>query len=303
MDRLQAMKTFVTVVETGGFTAAARKLDISLSVVSRIVNELETHLGVRLLTRTTRLVRMTDTGAAYFENCRRLLSEIDEAELAATGAHAAPRGQLAITASVLFGAAYVMPIVTEYLNRYPEVDATCLFLDRIVNLVDEGIDVGIRIGTLPDSSLQAVRVGQVRRVVCAAPSYLDRHGAPQTPDDLASHATILPNGANKTAEWRFNRDGTPVVTRLQPRLTTTTNDSAIAAAVSGFGVVRLLSYQVARQLREGSLRIVLADVEPPPLPINVIHREGRHATRKVRAFLDLAIETLRADSTLNTPAS
>ncbi|MFJ1252566.1 LysR family transcriptional regulator [Cupriavidus sp. CuC1] len=299
MDRLQAMKTFVTVVETGGFTAAARKLDISLSVVSRIVNELETHLGVRLLTRTTRLVRMTDTGAAYFENCRRLLGEIDEAELAASGAHAAPRGQLAITASVLFGAAYVMPIVTEYLNRYPEVDATCLFLDRIVNLVDEGIDVGIRIGQLPDSSLQAVRVGQVRRVVCAAPSYLARHGVPQTPDDLASHATILPNGANNAAEWRFNRDGTPVVTRLQPRLTTTTNDSAIAAAVSGFGVVRLLSYQVARQLRDDSLRIVLADVEPPPLPINVIHREGRHATRKVRAFLDLAIETLRADSTLN----
>ncbi len=299
MDRLQAMKTFVTVVETGGFTAAARKLDISLSVVSRIVNELETHLGVRLLTRTTRLVRMTDTGAAYFENCRRLLGEIDEAELAASGAHAAPRGQLAITASVLFGAAYVMPIVTEYLNRYPEVDATCLFLDRIVNLVDEGIDVGIRIGQLPDSSLQAVRVGQVRRVVCAAPSYLARHGMPQTPDDLASHATILPNGANNAAEWRFNRDGTPVVTRLQPRLTTTTNDSAIAAAVSGFGVVRLLSYQVARQLRDDSLRIVLADVEPPPLPINVIHREGRHATRKVRAFLDLAIETLRADSTLN----
>lgn len=303
MDRLQAMKTFVTVVETGGFTAAARKLDISLSVVSRIVNELETHLGVRLLTRTTRLVRMTDTGAAYFENCRRLLSEIDEAELAATGAHAAPRGQLAITASVLFGAAYVMPIVTEYLNRYPEVDATCLFLDRIVNLVDEGIDVGVRIGSLPDSSLQAVRVGQVRRVVCAAPSYLASHGAPQTPDDLAGHATILPSGASNTAEWRFNRDGTPVVTRLQPRLTTTTNDSAIAAAVSGFGVVRLLSYQVARQLRDGSLRIVLADVEPPPLPINVIHREGRHATRKVRAFLDLAIETLRADSTLNAPAS
>lgn len=302
MDRLQAMKTFVTVVETGGFTAAARKLDISLSVVSRVVNELETHLGVRLLTRTTRLVRMTDTGAAYFENCRRLLSEIDEAELAATGAHAAPRGQLAITASVLFGAAYVMPIVTEYLNRYPGVDATCLFLDRIVNLVDEGIDVGIRIGTLPDSSLQAVRVGQVRRVVCAAPSYLARHGAPQSPDDLAGHATILPNGANNTAEWRFNCDGTPVVTRLQPRLTTTTNDSAIAAAVSGFGVVRLLSYQVARQLRDGSLRIVLADMEPPPLPINVIHREGRHATRKVRAFLDLAIETLRADTTLNAPA-
>ena len=298
MDRLQAMKTFVTVVETGGFTAAANKLDVSPSVVSRIVNELEAHLAVRLLTRTTRLVRLTDTGSAYFENCRRILGEIDDAELLAAGSHAEPRGQLTITAPVLFGAAYAMPIVTAYLRRYPDVDATCLLLDRTVNLVEEGIDVGIRIGELPDSSLQAAPVGRVRRVVCAAPAYLERHGVPQAPEDLARHTVIVASAVSASPEWRFDADGSQVVTRLQPRLTTSTNESAIVAAAAGFGIVRLLSYQIAGHLRAGTLQVVLREFEPPALPINVIHREGRHATRKVRAFLDMAIDTLRADPSL-----
>ncbi|CAG2147372.1 LysR family transcriptional regulator [Cupriavidus numazuensis] len=299
MDRLQAMKTFVTVVETGGFTAAARKLDVSLSVVSRVITELEAHLGVRLLTRTTRLVRPTETGAAYFENCRRLLAEIEEAELSATGTHAAPRGQLSVTASVLFGSRYVTPIVVEYLQRYPEVGVSCLLLDRVVNFVDEGIDVGVRIGDLPSSSLQAVPVGRVRRVVCASPDYLARHGVPRTPDDLAHHTLIQTTGISTLPEWRFHHNDQPVLTRIAPRMATTTNDSAIAAAVAGFGVARVLSYQVAGELAEGRLRIVLADYEPRPLPIHVIHREGRHAVQKVRAFLDLAIERLRADQTIN----
>ncbi|MGO4303675.1 MULTISPECIES: LysR family transcriptional regulator [unclassified Cupriavidus] len=299
MDRLQAMKTFVTVVESGGFTPAARKLDVSLSVVSRIVTELETHLGVRLLTRTTRLVRPTDTGAAYFENCRRILAEIEEAELATTGAHAAPRGLLAITASVLFGRKFVTPIVVEYLRRFPEVDISCLFVDRIVNFVDEGIDVGIRIGELPSSSLQAVSVGRVRRVVCASPEYLARHGVPDTPDDLARHSIIQTTGISTLPEWRFTRGDEPLPTRLSPRMATTTNDSAIAAAVAGFGLARVLSYQIASELWDGKLRIILADFEPPPLPISVIHREGRHAMHKVRAFIDLAVDTLRADKSLN----
>jgi len=299
VDRLQAMKTFVTVVESGGFTAAARKLDVSLSVVSRVVTELEAHLGVRLLTRTTRLVRPTDTGAAYFEDCRRILAEIDDAELATTGAHTAPRGQLSITASVLFGRRFVTPIVVEYLRRYPEVDVSCLLIDRIVNFVDEGIDVGIRIGELPSSSLQAVPVGHVRRVVCAAPAYLARHGEPASPAELAGHTVIQTTGISTLPEWRFMDGGEMVPTRLTPRMATTTNDSAIAAAVDGFGLARVLSYQIADELRDGRLRIVLAAFEPAPLPINVIHREGRHATHKVRAFLDLAIGTLRATPSLN----
>ncbi|MGO4411426.1 LysR family transcriptional regulator [Cupriavidus sp. KB_39] len=298
MDRLQAMKTFVTVVESGGFTAAARKLDISLSVVSRIVTDLEAHLGVRLLTRTTRLVRPTDTGATYYEDCRRILAEIDDAELATTGAHAAPRGQLSITASVLFGRRFVTPIVVEYLRRYPEVDVHCLFIDRIVNFVDEGIDVGIRIGELPASSLQAVPVGHVRRVVCASPAYLAQHGVPATPADLPAHTVIQTTGISTLPEWRFLAGGEMTPTRLAPRMATTTNDSAIAAAVDGFGLARVLSYQIADELRDGRLQVVLADFEPAPLPINVIHREGRHAMHKVRAFLDLAIETLRAAPSL-----
>ena len=301
MDRLQAMKTFVAVVECGGFTPAARKLDASLSVVSRVITDLEAHLGVRLLTRTTRLVRPTATGANYYENCRRILAEIDEAELSAAGTHEAPRGRLSITASVLFGRRFVTPIVVEYLRRYPEVDVDCLFIDRVVNFIDEGIDVGIRIGDLPSSSLQAVAVGQVRRVVCAAPDYLARHGVPASPADVARHSVIQTTGISTAPEWRFMRDGEPLPIRLTPRMATTTNDSAIAAAVAGFGLVRVLSYQIADEVREGRLRIVLKDFEPTPLPIHVIHREGRHAMHKVRAFIDLAVDTLRGHAALGAP--
>ncbi|WP_144638955.1 LysR family transcriptional regulator [Bordetella genomosp. 13] len=299
MDRLQAMKTFVAVVDSGGFTAAARRLDVSLSVVSRIVTELEAHLGVRLLTRTTRVVRPTETGAAYYENCKRILGEIEEAELTAAGTHAAPRGQLVLTAPVLFGARYATPIVVDYLQRYPEVDVNCLFVDRNVNLIDEGVDVGLRIGELPSSSLQAIAVGRVRRVVCAAPSYLDRHGTPRRPEDLAAHTLIHTTSVSTLPEWRFAHQGEASSVRVAPRLSTSTNDSAIAAAVAGLGLVRVLSYQVAAELWDGSLRVVLAEHEPPPSPIQVIHREGRHAMQKVRTFLDFAIERLRADKALN----
>jgi DNA-binding transcriptional LysR family regulator len=299
MDRFQAMATFVTVVETGGFASAARKLDVSPSVVSRVVTELEERLGVRLLTRTTRVVRLTDAGTAYFEDCRRILGEVDDAELAATGTHSSPRGLLTVTAPVLFGKYYVMPVVTDYLARYPETDVNAWFIDRVVNLVDEGIDVAVRIGELPSSTLQAISVGRVRRVLCASPDYLKRHGVPRRPEDLDEHTTILVSGISTTPEWRLHEGDRQVLVRLQPRLTTTTNDSAIAAAAAGFGITRLLSYQVARHLRHGTLQIVLAEFEPPALPIHVVHREGRHAAQKVRAFLDLAIDTLRADPSLN----
>jgi DNA-binding transcriptional LysR family regulator len=299
MDRLQAMTTFVTVAETGGFSAAARKLDVSPSVVSRIVTELEEHLGVRLLTRTTRIVRLTDTGASYFENCRRILGEIDEVEQSASGEHSAPRGAMTITAPVLFGALYVTPIAVEYMTRYPEVDLNCWFIDRVVNLVDEGIDVAVRIGELPNSSLQAIRVGSVRRVVCASPAYLERRGTPLTPDDLTSHTIISTSAASTSPEWRFSVDRRLRTPRLQPRMTSTTNDSAIAAAVAGFGIVRPLSYQIASHVRAGTLQVLLEQYELPPLPIQVVHREGRHATQKVRAFLDLAIDRLRSDPALN----
>ncbi|ALM82883.1 LysR family transcriptional regulator [Bordetella sp. N] len=299
MDLMQAMKTYVTVVESGGFTAAARKLDISLSVVSRVVTDLEAHLGVRLLTRTTRVVRPTDAGTAYFENCRRILGEIEDAELEAAGTHTTPRGQLVVTAPVMFGARHVTPIVVEYLRRYPDVTVSSLWLDRNVNLMDEGVDVGVRIGELPSSTLQAISVGRVRRVVVASPAYLKEHGMPRTPEDLERHTLIQVTGISTLPEWRFVHQDQPLSQRIAPRLATTTNDSAIAAAVAGLGLARVLSYQIAGELWDDKLRVVMADYEPPPAPIHVIHREGRHAMQKVRAFLDLAIDSLRADKSLN----
>jgi DNA-binding transcriptional LysR family regulator len=298
MDRLQAMTTFVAVVDSGGFASAARKLNLSPPVVTRAVAELEERLGLRLLTRTTRVVRVTDAGARFAEDCRRILAEIDEAETAAAGTHAAPRGTLTLTAPVLFGQLYVTPILVSYLQQFPEVDAQCLFLDRVVNVVEEGIDVAVRIGELPDSSLQAVRVGRVRRVLVASPAYLQAHGVPQRPEDLATHTIASATGVSPVSEWRFNDAGTPFVQRLQPRLRTTTNDSAIAAAVAGLGITRLLSYQVAAHVRSGALQMVLEDFETAPIPVQVVHHEGRRATQKVRAFVDLAVAALRADPAL-----
>jgi DNA-binding transcriptional LysR family regulator len=295
MDRLQAMTAFVAVVDSGGFASAARKLNLSPPVVTRAVAELEERLGLRLLTRTTRVVRVTDAGARFAEDCRRILAEIDEAETAAAGTHAAPRGTLTLTAPVLFGQLYVTPILVSYLQLFPEVDAQCLFLDRVVNVVEEGIDVAVRIGELPDSSLQAVRVGRVRRVLVASPAYLQAHGIPQRPEDLATHTIASATGVSPVSEWRFNDAGTPFVQRLQPRLRTTTNDSAIAAAVEGLGITRLLSYQVAAHVRSGALQMVLEDFETASIPVHVVHHEGRRATQKVRAFVDMAVERLRGD--------
>jgi len=299
VDRLHLINVFVAVVDANGFAGAARKLSISPPAVTRAISELEAHLGVRLLTRTTRVVRVTEAGARYVEDCRRILAELAEADESVSGLHAAPRGRLTLTAPVLFGALFVTPIVTEYLQRYPEVTASCWFLDRVVNMVDEGVDIGVRIGELPDSSLQAIRVGRVRRVICAAPSYLKRHGAPQTPDELTAHTIVSASGVTPTPEWRLVENGAPKLVKLQPRMTTTTNDSAVAAAVAGFGLARLMSYQVAEHVREGRLQLVLSEFETAPLPVHLVHREGRHASQKARAFLDLAIERLRASKALD----
>lgn len=299
MDQLHLINVFVAVVDTKGFAGAARKLNISPPAVTRAINELETHLGVRLLTRTTRVVRVTEAGARYGEDCRRILADLAEADQSASGSHGSPHGRLAITAPVLFGCKFVTPVVTEYLQRYAEVTIACWFLDRVVNMMDEGIDVAVRIGDLPDSSMQAIRVGTVRRVICAAPGYLEKHGIPQSPDDLAAHTIISASAVTPTPEWRMMEDKVPRLVKLQPRLVTTSNDSAVAAAASGFGLTRLLSYQVADQLRDGHLKTVLSDFEPAAIPVHLVHREGRHASQKARAFLDLAIERLRANPSLN----
>lgn len=293
------MNVLVAVVDANGFAGAARALHMSPPAVTRAINALESQLGVRLLTRTTRVVRVTEPGARYADDCRRILADIAAANTSVAGLHSAPSGRLTLTAPVLFGARYVAPLVTEYLRTYPDVFAECWYLDRVVNMMEEGVDIAVRIGELPDSSMQAVQVGRVRRVICASPDYLAQHGIPQTPDDLLQHEIISASSVAPGAEWRLMHGGKPCSVKLHPRLTTSSNDAALCAAVDGFGLTLLLSYQVADHVRDGRLRIVLAHCEPPALPVHLVHREGRHVSRKARAFLDLAIARLRAHPVLN----
>lgn len=292
------MAAFLAVVDTGGFASAARRLNVSPPVVTRAVAELEQRLGARLLIRTTRFVRVTEAGTAYADSCRRILAELQEADAQAASTHAAPRGRLALTAPVNFGRMHVLPVVHDYLGRFPGVDVNCWFVDRVVNIVDEGVDVAVRIGDLPDSSLQAVRVGSVRQVLCAAPDYLARHGTPQRPEALAQHTTITAAGLTATPEWRFHEDGKPLAVRLQPRLLSMTNEAAADSALAGQGICRLPLYQIARAVREGRLHLVLEPFERPALPIHLVHRQGPHAVHRVRAFIDMAVQALRADAAL-----
>lgn len=298
MDRLQAMATFLAVVETGGFASAARRLSMSPSVVTRAVCELEERLRIKLLTRTTRTVKVTEAGMRYAESCRRILMDIEEADSAAADANALPRGQLTVTSSVNFGCMYISPIARDYLTRFPEVEINCWFLDRIVNLVDEGVDVAIRIGELPDSSLQAIKVGEVREVLCASPTYLRQRGTPKHPEDLSQHVVISATGVTPTPEWRFRDGSKNLAIRVQPRFTTTMNEAAAECAVAGFGITRLPLFQIARWVKKGTLALVLEAFERPAVPIHIVHREGRYGTRKVRAFIDMAVDALRNDIAL-----
>lgn len=292
------MRVLVRIADSGSFAGAARALNMSPPAVSRAVGTLEDHVGARLLTRTTRSLRLTDVGTRYVEDCRHILAAIDEAEAAAAGSYAKPTGRLTITASVMFGQIYVLPLVTRFLDLHPEVSARLLFLDRVTNLVDEGIDVAIRIGHLPDSSHSAIRVGSVRLVVCGAPDYFARAGMPDTPGDLAGHRIIGATSAYASTDWTFGRN-TRVTTRVKPALLCNSNPAVIAAAKSGWGITRVLSYQVGAELAEGSLITVLDAFEEAPLPVHIVHPEGRKASAKVRLFVDFAAENLRANRFIN----
>jgi DNA-binding transcriptional LysR family regulator len=299
MDRLHAMAVYVAVAETESFAGAARKLGMSPPSVTRAVALLEKRLGVKLLTRTTRFVRTTDAGESYLEHARRVIAEADEADEAVAGVHAEPRGHVSVTAPVLFGRMFVTPCIVEYLERFPDTSVTAVLLDRVVSLLEEGIDVGVRIGELPDSTMRATRVGYVRRVVCASPGYLKAHGTPRAPADLSEHTIIAARAVTATMDWKFNADKKATSVRVRPRLTVTNNEAAIVAAVRGFGVTRLLSYQIAPHLAAGELRVVLQEYETARLPIHVLHSEGRQASAKVRTFVDALVERLRADRALN----
>ncbi|MNZ21930.1 HTH-type transcriptional regulator DmlR [compost metagenome] len=294
MDQIHLMKVFVAVGELESFAAAARRLDISPAAVTRAVSALEDMLGVKLLLRTTRSVRLTQAGSRYLEDTRHILASISEANEAAAGINATPKGELAVTAPILFGKKFVMPSIVRYLQQYPEVDVSAYFLDRIVNMVEEGMDVAVRIGPLPDSGLKALRVGRVRRMLCASPEYLARHGVPQHPSDLPAHAVIATTNLSPRAGWRFGVTDEPTLVRIKPRLTVTSNDGAIAAAVGGLGIARLLSYQVVDEIASGQLQVLLADYEEAPWPIHVLHRESKHGSAKVRMFVDMLAHELRA---------
>ena len=298
MDRYHAMRVFVRIAETGGFAEAARQLHMSPPAVTRAVAALEDTIGARLLTRTTRAVKLTEAGARYLEDCRSILAAIEEAEAAAAGSYATPTGMLTVTSSVLFGQLYVMPILIEFLDAHPQVTGRMLFLDRVVSLVDEGVDVAIRIGHLPDSSYSAVRVGAVRRVICGSPEYLETRGVPRQPCELAQHRIIAATSAWTSLEWRFG-ENSEVAVNVKPALFSNSNEAAIGAARSGWGLTRALSYQVGPDLLAGRLQIVLEDYEQPPLPVHIVHPEGRNASAKVRAFIDFARERLRANRVIN----
>lgn len=294
MDRWQAMKIFVRVAETGGFAEAARRLHMSPPAVTRAISALEEQIGVRLLSRTTRSVKLTEAGSGYLDDCRRILNDMADADAAAAGTHGNPTGTLMVTGSALFGQMYVLPILLDYLDRFPAVTGRSLFVDRIVNIVEEGIDVAVRIGHMPDSGLNATRVGWVRRVICGAPAYFEAHDIPRTPADLIRHRIIGPTGAWASPEWHFGPEGKTSVT-VHPRLFCNTNEAAITAAEQGWGLTRVLSYQVEPALAAGRLMTVLDPYMEKPLPIHVVHAEGRRVAAKVRSFVDLAVERLRAN--------
>lgn len=293
MDKFRAIQVFISVAENRGFAAAARSLNMSPPAVTRAVSMLEQDLGTPLFVRTTRSVRLTENGERFVEDARRILLDLEEAQDAAVGTHAAPRGELRITAPVLFGRMYVTPILGDFLDLHSQLSARTLFVDRVVNLVDEGQDVAIRIGALPDSSLVAVRCGTVRQMMVASPDYIAKHGLPSLPEGLASHQVIQATGNTPGNDWKFQHNGKPISVRLEPRVRMNTNDAAIELAVRGGGVSRLLSYQVAPYLADGRLQQVLEAFETPPQPVHVVHQEGRLVSAKVRAFVDFMVQHLR----------
>lgn len=298
MDRLQTMAMFVVVSEAQSFSAAARQLNVSPPVITRAVAELEARLGVKLLNRTTRYVRPTEAGSRYVEDARRVLEEIALVDEAAAGVNAEPRGSLVVTAPVLFGRMHVMPGIVDYLKRYPETEIQALFIDRVVNMLEEGIDVGVRIGELPDSTMRALKVGYVRLVTVASPAYLHQFGEPEAPGNLSHHSVVASSAGDHFIDWQFRTAQKNRTFRIEPKLKVSTNDAAIEAAREGFGVTRVLSYQVAPYLGHGELVRILQDFEPVEIPIHIVHREERHSSSKIRAFIDLLAERLRSDSNL-----
>jgi DNA-binding transcriptional LysR family regulator len=293
-DRLDTIAIFAAVAEQESFAEAARRLGRTPAAVTRGVAALEDQLRTRLLNRTTRSVSLTDDGVRYLEVCRRLLAAWEELQGLEIGSEAPPHGILQVTAPAMFGRLHVMPSIASFLQRFPLVEVRAMLLDRVVSLVDEGLDVGVRLGDLPDSSLRAVRVGQVHMAVYGSPDYLARHGAPETPDDLRDHATISCTAITPAPEyWSFEGAAGLDGVSVKPRLIVNTTDAAADAAAECVGLAFLVSYQAEVHTRSGRLRQVLNDCTLPDIPIHIVHPAGRFVPTKVRLFIDHIAADLR----------
>lgn len=293
MDRLRTMSIFAHVAEEGGFARAARRLNMSPPSVTRAVSELEARLGARLLHRTTRALRLTEAGDRYLADCRRILADVAEADRQAAGRHAAPSGRVTVSASVLFGRMMVAPVLLDLLDRYPDITVSAVFVDRVVHLMEEPVDIAVRIAELPDSALPAIRVGAVRRVLCASPAYLAAHGRPRTLADLADHETVDFVNLSRGGDWTFGDGAAAQRVRPRARFLVNSADAAIAAAESGRGITRVLSYMIAPARRAGTLETVLDDLAPPAVPIHVLHKEPGQTSARVRAVVDFLVDRLR----------
>lgn len=295
MDRIDAMSVLHAVVEAGSLSGAGRRLGVPLSTVSRKVSELEAHLGARLLVRSTRAIALTEAGRAYVIATRRILEDLAEAERAAAGEYAVVKGELVITAPVVFGRLHMVPVVTAFLQAYPETDVRLILADRLLHLMDDHIDLALRIVNLPDSRDVALNLGTIRRVVCASPDYLARRGRPRTPAELADHDVVTFSALASVGGWTFGKGAAEPVSPLRSRLTVNTAEAAIDAAIAGVGLTRVLSYQIEDAVSAGRLATVLDDHAPDPVPVSLVYPGQGMLPLKLRAFLDFAAPRLRAD--------
>lgn len=293
MDRLDAMQVMLTAVECGSLSKASRALGQPLATVSRKVSELESHLKASLLIRSPRGLELTPAGRTYVAAARAVLEQLNEAERAAGGEYIEPKGDLVVTAPTMFGRLHVLPVVTAFLTAFPDVSVELMLTDRVTHFLDDQVDVALRIGELPDSSLIATRLGAVRRVTCASPAYLARRAAPGIPQDLAGHDVISFQSVSTVTTWRFWSDATEVAVPLRSRLSVSTIDAAIDAGVAGAGVIRTLSYQVADQVRGNLLQLLLEPYEPSPYPVHLIYDKQNRLPLKLRVFVDFAVPRLR----------
>jgi DNA-binding transcriptional LysR family regulator len=293
MDRLDAMSTFVAVVEAGSLSAAARRLNTPLATVSRKVSELESHLRTKLFNRSSRKLVLTDAGSSYVAACKRILADVTEAERAASGEYSAPTGELIVTATIGLGRIYLIPILADFLKAYPDIKVSLILTERVLSLFEEQIDVALRIGALSDSSMIAIRVGAIRRMICASPAYLAARGRPRTPDDLAGHDCITYAGLVSPDVWTFVGDKTNVAIPVHARLVVGTAEAACDAACAGIGITSAFSYHFQAALERGALTSLLDEFQPATLPVNLVYTASRFLPIKMRAFLNFAAPRLR----------